>query len=201
MFFWIFDHLPSHPHISYSYNPLLPAYLCVNVIIDTYIVQYSYSLYSLKIIRPETESLSTSLTRLEPRVRINTFWRFTLPFSSENEASAYSSDDSLYLGADELGENIYEEISEPSSGVTNTVEEIIAVEEYYIDRLNFVIDNYLQPSRPVMGDPFMKAVFGNIAEIKEFHEDIFYPELRQCNKDLIRILECFSSHIAVRQYL
>lgn len=79
--------------------------------------------------------------------------------------------------------------------MTNTVEEVLAIEESYIDRLNFVIDNYVEPSR-LMGDQ-MKAVFGNIEEIKQFHELIFYPDLKQCNKDLIRILECFSKHIKV----
>ncbi|KAG4068539.1 hypothetical protein HA402_004880 [Bradysia odoriphaga] len=121
--------------------------------------------------------------------------------NSENEASAddYSSGDSIFYGAEELGEHIYDEIDEPT-GVTNIVEEILAVEECYIGRLNYTIDNYVEPFRPVMGDPFMKAVFGNIEEIKAFHEDIFYPDLRQCNKDLIRILECFSSHIAAGNF-
>lgn len=81
--------------------------------------------------------------------------------------------------------------------MTNIVEEILAVEELYIDKLNYAIDNYVEPSR-MMGDQ-MKSVFGNMEVIKQFHEDIFYPDLKQCNKDLIRILECFSKHIRVRQ--
>ncbi|XP_037031453.1 proto-oncogene DBL-like isoform X2 [Bradysia coprophila] len=121
--------------------------------------------------------------------------------NSENEASAddYSSVESIFFGAEEWGEHIYDEICEPS-GVTNIVDEILAVEENYISRLNYTIDNYVETSRPVMGDPFMKAVFGNIEEIKAFHEDSFYPDLRQCNRDLIRILECFSSHIAAGNF-
>lgn len=123
--------------------------------------------------------------------------------NGENEASTddYSSDDSIYFreGESEEHDHIYDEICEPA-GVTNIVEEILAVEECYVSRLNYLIDNYVQPSRPIMGDPFMKAVFGNVEEIKAFHEDIFYPDLRQCNKDLIRILECFSSHIAAGNF-
>lgn len=129
---------------------------------------------------------------------------FTLISSSENDASTddYSSDDSICFEAGESTEHdhIYDEICEPS-GVTNIVDEILTIEEHYIDRLNYMIQNYVKPSRPLMGDPFMKAVFGNVEEIKVFHEDIFYPDLKQCNRDLIRILECFSSHIGVRESL
>lgn len=115
-----------------------------------------------------------------------------------------SIDDSVYFGTEDIdtedidtedfGENIYDEISE-APGVTNIVDEIIAVEEFYIERLNYAVNNYVEPSR-LMGDQ-MKAVFGNMEEIKKFHEDTFYPDLKQCNKDLIRILECFSKHISV----
>lgn len=94
----------------------------------------------------------------------------------------------------DFGENIYDEILE-TPGVTNAVEEILAIEESYIDKLNFVIENYIEPSR-LMGDQ-MKAVFGNIEEIKIFHELTLYPDLKQCNKDLVRILDCFSKHIIV----
>lgn len=118
--------------------------------------------------------------------------------NSDNESPVvdYSSDDSIYFGTDELGEHIYDDISEASNGVTNTVDEILVAEVYYIDRLNYTIDNYLQSSR-LMGDPSMKAVYGNIEQIKQFHEETFYPDLKRCNKDIVRIAECFSSHILV----
>lgn len=114
-------------------------------------------------------------------------------------SSDASSDDSIYFGTEdfpEADENIYDEIAE-APGVTNTVEEILAVEECYIDRLNYVIVNYVEPSRQ-MGDQ-MKSVFGNIEQIKQFHDGTFYPDLKQCNKDLTRILDCFSRHISVRK--
>ncbi|KAJ6647320.1 Rho guanine nucleotide exchange factor 25 [Pseudolycoriella hygida] len=103
-----------------------------------------------------------------------------------------SSDDSVYFGFEDREEHIYDEIVDVPE-VSNTVEEILEVEKLYIDKLNFTVDNYIEPSR-LMGDQ-MKAVFGNIEEIKQFHENIFYPDLKQCNKDLKRVLECFSKHI------
>lgn len=88
----------------------------------------------------------------------------------------------------------YENIPGPL-GVSNTIEEILVNEKLYIDKLNYLIDNYMLHSR-FMGDQ-MKEIFGNVEEIKDFHKKIFYPDLKRCDNDIIRITECFSKHITV----
>lgn len=83
------------------------------------------------------------------------------------------------------------------TAVSSTTEEILSNEKSYVTRLNYVIRNYMLPSLH-MGEQ-MKVIFGNIEEIRDFHENIFYPDLLQNQYDLIRLIECFSMHFTVTQ--
>lgn len=112
--------------------------------------------------------------------------------SSDFHTSESTDDTSFY---DNVSTFTYNIISKEREKPTTTTEEILSNEKAYVERLNYVIKNYMLPSR-LMGEQ-MKAIFGNIEEIKDFHENIFYPDLLLHQNDFIRLMECFSKHITV----
>lgn len=46
----------------------------------------------------------------------------------------------------------------------------------------------------------MYRIFGNVHRIKDFHENIFFPALRQCNMDIVKICNTFCEYIEVRSF-
>lgn len=87
------------------------------------------------------------------------------------------------------------------SQLTNTIEELLFNEETYIRALNQGIQGYMKNfnRRSMPGDlrGQMNRVFGNILQIKYFHENIFYPALKECMMDIIKICNTFSTFIEV----
>lgn len=87
------------------------------------------------------------------------------------------------------------------SQITNTVEELLYNEETYIRALNNGIDGYMKNFTRKEMPPILRGqkyrVFGNVHRIKDFHENIFYPALRQCNMDIVKICNTFCDFIEV----
>lgn len=87
------------------------------------------------------------------------------------------------------------------SQLTNTLEELLFNEDAYIRALNHGIQGYMQnfnrQSMPADLRGQMNRVFGNVLQIKYFHENIFYPALRECMMDIIKICKTFCSFIEV----
>lgn len=91
------------------------------------------------------------------------------------------------------------------SQITNTVEEILYSEETYIKSLNNGIDGYIKNFNRIEMPPSLRGqqyrVFGNVHRIKDFHQNIFYPALKQCNLDIVKICKTFCDFIKVGQFI
>lgn len=89
------------------------------------------------------------------------------------------------------------------SQITNTLEELIYNEEMYIRSLNYGINGYMRnfnrKAMPKVLRGQMYRVFGNIHRIKDFHENVFFPALRLCNMDIVKICNTFCDFIEVRR--
>lgn len=90
-------------------------------------------------------------------------------------------------------------LSKENVEIMCVVNEILDNERKYIDKLNYVYENYLIQSY-ALGDDVHGMIFGNFLEIKRFHEQSFYPDLQACNKDYVEIMHCFSRHIEVNYF-
>lgn len=90
------------------------------------------------------------------------------------------------------------------SQITNTVEELLYNEETYIRSLNYGINGYMKnfnrKGMPASLRGQMYRIFGNVHRIKDFHENIFFPALRQCNMDIVKICNTFCDYIEVRSF-
>lgn len=88
------------------------------------------------------------------------------------------------------------------SQVTNTVEELLYNEETYIKALNNGINGYMKNFSRAEMPPVLRGqlyrVFGNVHRIKDFHENIFFPALKQCNMDIVKICNTFCDFIEVK---
>lgn len=87
------------------------------------------------------------------------------------------------------------------SQITNTVEELLYNEETYIRSLNYGINGYMKnfnrKGMPKVLRGQMYRIFGNVHRIKDFHENIFFPALKQCNMDIVKICNTFCDFIEV----
>lgn len=74
-------------------------------------------------------------------------------------------------------------------------------EETYIRSLNQGIDGYMEnfnrKGMPLELRGQKYRVFGNIHRIKDFHENIFFPALQECNMDIVKICSIFCEFIEV----
>lgn len=88
-----------------------------------------------------------------------------------------------------------------SSKLANIVQELIENEKTYIDKLTGGIKIYVEPlsgnnlPRSLRGH--MYNIFANIVQIRDFHEQTFYPSLMACNGDVIALSDTFSNFIQV----
>lgn len=89
----------------------------------------------------------------------------------------------------------------PFSQITNTLEELLYNEEMYVRSLNYGINGYMKlfnrKSMPKVLRGQMYRVFGNIHRIKDFHENLFFPALKLCNMDIVKICNTFCDFIEV----
>lgn len=87
------------------------------------------------------------------------------------------------------------------SKLANIVQELIENEKTYIDKLTAGIKVYVEPLRgnnlPRSLRGHMYNIFANIVQIRDFHEQTFYPSLMACNGDVIAISDTFSHYIQV----
>lgn len=87
------------------------------------------------------------------------------------------------------------------SQVTNTIEELLVNEANYINKLNQGINDYMnrfdRKNMPARFRGQKYHVFGNILQIKDFHERIFYPALKQCEMNIFNICKIFRNFIEV----
>lgn len=89
--------------------------------------------------------------------------------------------------------------------MNNIVQELIENERTYIDKLTTGITNYVQVlsckdlPRSLRGQVY--NIFGNIVQIRDFHEQKFYPSLLTCNGDIIGLSDTFSNYIQVSAIL
>ncbi len=83
----------------------------------------------------------------------------------------------------------------------NIVQELIDNEKTYIDKLTTGIRNYVEPLGGKNLPPSLRGqmynIFANIVQIRDFHEQTFYPSLLACNGDVIALSDTFSKFIQV----
>lgn len=85
--------------------------------------------------------------------------------------------------------------------MANIVQELVENEKTYIDKLTTGIKNYVEPlssrnvPRTLRGQ--MYNIFANIVQIRDFHEQKFYPSLLSCNGDVVALSDTFSLYIQV----
>lgn len=85
--------------------------------------------------------------------------------------------------------------------MANIVQELIENEKTYIDKLTNGIRIYVEPlfgkelPRSLRGQ--MYNIFANVVQIRDFHEQTFYPNLLSCNGDVIALSDTFSKFIQV----
>lgn len=84
------------------------------------------------------------------------------------------------------------------------MQELIENEKVYIDKLTTGIKTYVEPlfgkniPRSLRGQVYY--IFGNIVQMRDFHEKTFYPSLLACNGDVIALSDTFSKFIQVSGY-
>lgn len=87
--------------------------------------------------------------------------------------------------------------------MANIVQELLENEKTYIDKLTTGIKVYVEPLRGKNLPPSLRGqmyyIFANIVQIRDFHEQMFYPSLLGCNSDVQKLSDTFSQYIQVSE--
>lgn len=84
---------------------------------------------------------------------------------------------------------------------TEIIQEMLAVESEYVRQLTVGIQTYLTHEHVDITETIkgkIVKIFGNIQQIRDFHENTFYSNLSDCRHDVTKIANVFIKFTQVR---
>lgn len=86
---------------------------------------------------------------------------------------------------------------------TEIIQEMLANESDYFGQLTIGIQTYMAHDTITSSDTLrenVSKIFGNIQQIRDFHENTFHSALKDCGNDITKIANVFSKFAQVQNF-